>query len=71
MVIAKNKGLYMLRVKRCWSQEAAAERLGIPLASYKLIEQGKQEGKPRTWLKVQKTYNIPDEDMWTLIKGSL
>ena len=71
MVTAKNAKLYALRVSNRWSQVTAAERLGIPLASYKLIEQGKQEGKPRTWLKVQKLYNIPDADMWELIKGSL
>lgn len=71
MVIAKNKALYSLRVSKRWSQVTAAEQLGIPLASYKLIEQGKQEGKPRTWLKIQKAYNVPDADMWELIKGSL
>lgn len=71
MVIAKNAKLYALRVNKHWSQEVAAQRLGIPLASYKLIEQGKQEGKPRTWLKIQKVYNISDADMWELIKGSL
>lgn len=71
VTIAKNKRLYMLRVNNKWTQAEAATQLDIPLATYKLMEQGKQEGKPRTWLKVQKVYNVHDADMWELIKGSL
>lgn len=71
VVIAKNKKLYMLRINRRWTQEDAAQRLGIPLATYQLIEQGKQAGKASAWAKIQKVYNIPDADMWEIIKESL
>lgn len=70
-VVAKNNALYRLRVDRRWSQSDVVARSGIPISTYQLIEQGKQEGKPSTWLKLQKLYNIPDEKMWKIIKQSM
>lgn len=70
-VVAKNNALYQLRVNRRWSQATVTQKAGIPISTYQLIEQGKNEGKPSTWLKIQKLYNIPDEKMWQIIKQSL
>ena len=33
--------------------------------------EGKNEGKPSTWAKIQKLYNIPDDKMWAIIKQSM
>lgn len=70
-VVAKNSALYQLRTSRKWSQIIVAHTAGIPISTYQLMEQGKQEGKPSTWLKIQKLYNIPDEKMWQIIKQSM
>lgn len=70
-VVAKNRSLYKLRVDRRWSQMTVAATAKIPISTYQLIEQGKNEGKPSTWLKLQKLYGIPDEEMWKIIKQSI
>lgn len=70
-VVAKNNALYQLRTARRWSQADVVKKAGIPISTYQLIEQGKNEGKPSTWIKLQKLYNIPDEKMWQIIKQSL
>lgn len=70
-VVAKNNALYQLRTARRWSQMTVAHTAQIPIATYQLIEQGKQEGKPSTWAKIQKLYNIPDDKMWAIIKQSM
>ena len=70
-VVAKNNALYQLRITRRWSQADVVKKAGIPISTYQLIEQGKNEGKPSTWLKIQNLYKIPDEKMWQIIKQSL
>lgn len=70
-VVAKNRSLYKLRIDRRWSQMTVAATAKIPISTYQLIEQGKNEGKPSTWAKIQKLYNIPDDKMWAIIKQSM
>ena len=70
-VIAKNLELFNLRKVRNLDQVDVAEKLGIPLLTYARIEQGKSRGKTDIWLKIQKLYGIPDEDMWKIIKKSI
>lgn len=70
-VVAKNDALYQLRTERRWSQMTVAHMAKIPISTYQLIEQGKQEGKPSTWAKLQKLYDIPDKMMWQIIKQSM
>lgn len=70
-LIAKNLQLFVLRKERNWNQADVAEKLGIPTNLYADIEKGKTASKPKTWAKIQELYNIPDSDMWGLIKGSM
>jgi transcriptional regulator with XRE-family HTH domain len=70
-VIAKNLMLFNLRKMREWDQVDVAAKLGIPVNYYADIEKGKSQSKPSVWVKIQNLYEIPDEDMWKLIKGSM
>lgn len=70
-VIAKNLALFNLRKRKGWSQEEAARRLEIPLISYQKIEQGKSEGKVNFWRRVQRIYELSDEDMWSVVNDSI
>lgn len=68
---AKNKSLLQLRLDKGWSQEVAAKELEIPIISYQKMEQGKMQGKPAAWLRVQHVYKIADKDMWKIVKQSI
>lgn len=70
-LIAKNKKLYILRNEAGLSQIECAYKLGIPTNQYAAIEQGKTRGKVNVWSNIQKLFNVPDADMWDLIKGSM
>lgn len=70
-VIAKNLMLFNLRKMRGWDQVDVAKKLDIPLNYYADIEKGRTSSKPVIWKKIQDLYEIPDTDMWKLIKGSM
>ena len=70
-VIAKNLQLFNLRKVQGWSQIETAAKLGIPVNLYAKIEQGKTPGKAEVWSRIQKLYDLPDSDMWSLIKSSM
>ena len=70
-VIAKNIQLFTMRKQRGWSQAEVANKLKIPVNLYAAIEQGKSRGKVDVWLKIQDLYEVPDSDMWKLIKSSI
>lgn len=59
-------GLKLLRVKNKLTQQGVAEKVGISKANYCLIEQGKSNGSDRTWLAIQKLFNLTNEEMWSL-----
>lgn len=71
MVVAKNLMLFNLRKVKGWTQIEAARELGIPISVYQRIEEGKLSGKIENWEKVQNVYEIPDEEMWKVIKGKV
>lgn len=60
--------LYLLRCDNRLTQQEMAERIGINTATYSLIEAGRRQGKYETWVKIQKEFNIPDENMYALMK---
>lgn len=61
--------LKVLRVKENLSQGEAAEKLGFTRATYSSIEGGTRAGSQKFWCKVQETFNVPDADMWPLMKN--
>ena len=66
----KNLLLYARRASKGLSQVEAAKQLGIPINVYTRIEHGETSGKVETWCKIQELYEVPDEEMWTIIKES-
>jgi len=68
-LIAGNLQLFNLRKKRNLTQIQAAEKLGIPIVVYQRMEQGKTSGKVENWDRIQNFYEIPDEEMWKVIKN--
>ena len=70
-VIAKNLKLFTLRKAAGLTQIETAQKLGIPVNLYAAVEQGKSNGKTSLWADIQKLFDVPDEDMWELIKGSI
>ncbi|GEM_PF-7072950 len=71
VLIAKNLRLFNLRKEKGWTQKEAAKEYGIPINVYQRIEQGKFSGKIENWEKIQEVYDIPDEEMWKVIKGKV
>lgn len=69
MVIAKNLKLFALRKRRNWTQLEAAKMIGLPINVYARIERGEVSGKVENWTKIQEVYGIPDEEMWSVVKG--
>lgn len=52
------------------TQQEVADKLGITLTSYALIEKGHRHGSFKTWLKIQKLFNLTDAECWVIQKGT-
>ena len=50
------------------SQDKTAEKCGISHIMYQSMEQVRRKGSFRTWKKIQEVLEIPDEDMWDVIR---
>ena len=64
----KRKNLKLLRVKNDLTQEQMANKVGVCKATYNFIEIGKRQGNTEFWNRLQKVFNIPDEEMFKLMK---
>lgn len=60
--------LKLLRVSQKMTQQEFADKIGVKRSTYSLIETGERSGKPQFWAQVQKTFNIPDSEMFGLMK---
>lgn len=61
--------LKVFRVRNNMTQDDFAEKLGISRGCYSLIEQGKRNGTLEFWNKFYKTFNVPANEMWDLLKN--
>lgn len=50
------------------TQQEMADKIGISLGAYSLIENGKRVGSTKTWVKIQELFNLTDEEVWQLQK---
>ena len=50
------------------TQKEMADKIGISLGAYSLIENGKRIGSTKTWVKIQSLFNLTDEEAWQLQK---
>lgn len=63
------KDLKVLRVKHDLTQKELAEKLGISVPAYNLIEQGKRNGNKELWKKIQSIFNLDNAEVWELYAG--
>ena len=60
--------LKLLRVSKHLTQEQMAERVGKSREVYRKIENGITQGDVAFWAAVQNAFDIPDEQMYKLMK---
>ena len=63
------KNLKLFRVSCDLSQGEMAEKIGCTRGGYQAIESGLREGRQKFWDKLQKAFDIPDAEMWSLKKN--
>lgn len=61
--------LKIFRIKQHLSQFEISEKLGCSRATYAAIENGARCGRQSFWKELQKTFQLPDSDMWDLMKN--
>ncbi|MBR2909298.1 MAG: helix-turn-helix transcriptional regulator [Clostridia bacterium] len=57
------------RLQRGLTTKQVAEQLGVSMQFVYLLETEKKDGTLKTWKKIQDIYNIPDNEMWSLMQG--
>ena len=60
--------LKCFRIEHGLKQSEMAERLGLSRIAYGCIERGERDTFSKTWEKLQDIFNIPDAEMWGIIK---
>lgn len=60
--------LKVFRVAHKLTQEEMAEQLGISRVTYSYIERGERSGTIGVWSALQKAFNVPDAEMFSLQK---
>lgn len=60
--------LRVFRVQRKMRQKEFAEILGVSQAVYSNIELGKSNAKLGFWDNLRNTFDVPEEEMWKLMK---
>ena len=58
--------LKVLRVKNKLTQQQLADKLGVSVVTYNLIEQGKRQGSKDFWANLQKLFKLADGELWQL-----
>jgi DNA-binding XRE family transcriptional regulator len=60
--------LKQFRIGLDYTQEEMAEILRVSRVQYAQIENGRQLGKQQFWCNLQNAFDIPDSEMWELMK---
>lgn len=61
--------LKLLRVSNRLTQDEMASKLGCARCTYAAIEGGTRTGGASFWKMVQLVFNVPDEEMYPLMKN--
>ena len=61
--------LKVFRVKQNLTQQEMAEKTGVSVTTYNLIENGNRRGSQEFWLNLQNIFNLEDGQVWTLQKN--
>ena len=62
----KNKELIKLRVDHDLTQTEIAEKCGVSVGTYNLIENGKRRGSKKFWQTLQALFNLGGAEIWKL-----
>lgn len=62
------ESLYLLRCKHKLTQAEFAAKCGVSCRGYQNIEWGKRSGSAEFWAAVQTIFNVPDSEMYSLMK---
>ena len=65
--MTRKETLKILRIKNNLTQKDVAEALGISVAAYSLIENGKRKGSIENWSKLQKVFKLKGDETWELL----
>ena len=60
--------LKQFRIGQHMKQVEMAEKIGVSRAAYGYVENGKRSGNAEFWGNLQKAFNVPDEQMYKLMK---
>lgn len=63
------KNLKIFRATKLLSQEQMAATIGVTRSTYAAIENGDREGRKTFWRLLQCAFNIPDAEMYGLMKN--
>lgn len=61
--------LKVFRIQHVLSQEEIAAKIGCSRATYSAIENGTRAGRQMFWNSLQNAFDIPDADMFGLMKN--
>lgn len=61
--------LKLFRTKRDLTQGEIADKIGCERGTYAAIENGSRSGRQSFWEKLQKAFEIPESEMWELMKN--
>ena len=65
---AKRHNLYMLRCDNKLTQAKFAAKIGVSCRGYQNVEWGERDGTAGFWAAIQRVFNIPDSEMYSLMK---
>lgn len=61
--------LKVFRIKQGLSQVEISSKIGCNRATYSAIENGTRDGTFKFWNKLQQAFELPNCDMWELIRN--
>ena len=62
----KRQALKVFRVTHNLTQQQLADKTGVSVSTYNLIENGERRGSLKFWLKLQKEFNLDGGKVWEL-----
>lgn len=65
-----NRSLKVFRARRGLTQEQMANQMGWSRQYYAKTENGRSAGSITFWDRLQHAFNVPDEEMWSLVKDT-
>ena len=67
----KRQALKVFRVTHNLTQQQLADKLGVSVSTYNLIESGKRRGSQKFWLKLQQEFNLDGGKVWELQSATI